>query len=165
MTTLEELDAAISTFTSKVAEKLRAQGQCAQQMSVFILTNRFREDAPQNYQIKTTLFDVATDETLEMSERAALSLRQIFKTGYAYKKAGVMVSRLMPRRGVQSSMLDNIDRLRRASLMETIDAINKVEGNYTVRLASQGEMDQFSARTMTSRRFTTRWDEIIDVKV
>ena len=76
-----------------------------------------------------------------------------------------MVSRLMPRRGVQSSMLDNIDRLRRASLMETIDAINKVEGNYTVRLASQGEMDQFSARTMTSRRFTTRWDEIIDVKV
>ena len=165
MTTLEELDAAVSTFTSKVAEKLRAQGLCAQQMSVFILTNRFREDAPQNYQIKTTLFGVATDDTLEMSERAALSLRQIFKSGYAYKKAGVMVTRLVPRRGVQSSMLDNIDRLRRASLMETIDSINKIEGNYTVRLASQGEMDQFSARTMTSRRFTTRWDEIIDVKV
>ena len=134
-------------------------------MSVFILTNRFREDAPQNYQMKTTLFEVATDDTLEMSERAALCLKHIFKKGFAYKKAGVLCTRLVPKRGVQASFLDSLDRPRRASLMETIDAINKVEGNYTVRLASQGEMDQFSARTMTSQRFTTRWDEIMEVKV
>ena len=62
-------------------------------------------------------------------------------------------------------MLDTLDRTRRATLMDTIDSINKIEGNYTVRLASQGEMDQFSARTMTSKRFTTRWDEIMEVKV
>ena len=165
MTTLEELDAAISTFTGKVAEKLRKDGLCAEQMSVFILTNRFREDAPQNYQLKTTLFEVATDDTLEMSERAALCLKQIFKKGFAYKKAGVLCTRLVPKRGVQASFLDTIDRDRRSSLMGAIDAINKVEGNYTVRLASQGEMDQFSARTMTSQRFTTRWDEIMEVKV
>ena len=165
MTTLEELDAAISTFTGKVAEKLRKDHLCAQQMSVFILTNRFREDAPQNYQIKNTLFEVATDDTLEMSERAAQCLKQIFRRGYAYKKAGVMCTRLVPKRGVQASFLDTIDRDRRALLMDTIDAINKTEGNYTVRLAAQGEMDQFSARTMTSRRFTTNWDEIMEVKI
>ncbi|MBO4557767.1 MAG: Y-family DNA polymerase [Bacteroidales bacterium] len=165
MTTLEELDAAVSTFTAKVAEKLRSGHLCAQQMSVFILTNRFREDAPQSYKIMNTLFDVATDDTLEMSERAALCLRQIFRPGYAYKKAGVMCTRLVPKRGVQASMLDTVDRSKRASLMDAIDAINKVEGNYTVRLASQGVMDQFSARTMTSRKFTTSWDEIMEVKV
>ena len=165
MTTVEELDAAISTFTGKVAEKLRKAHLCAEQMSVFILTNRFREDAPQNYQMKTTLFEVATDDTLEMSERAAQCLRQIFRPGYSYKKAGVLCTRLIPKRGVQASMLDTLDRSKRASLMDTIDAINKIEGNYTIRLASQGEMDQFSARTMTSRRFTTRWDEIMEVKI
>lgn len=165
MTTVEELDAAISTFTGKVAEKLRKAHLCAEQLSVFILTNRFREDAPQNYQMKTTLFEVATDDTLEMSERAAQCLRQIFRPGYAYKKAGVLCTRLVPKRGVQASMLDTLDRNKRASLMDTIDAINKLEGNYTVRLASQGEMDQFSARAMTSRRFTTRWDEIMEVKI
>ncbi|MBP5504795.1 MAG: Y-family DNA polymerase [Bacteroidales bacterium] len=165
MTTLEELDAAVSTFTGKVAEKLRAAKQCAQQMSVFILTNRFREDAPQNFQMKTTLFEVATDDTLEMSERAAQMLRQIFRRGFAYKKAGVMVTKLTPKRGVQQSFMDTLDRDRRAQLMDAIDAINRTEGNYTVRLASQGEMDQFSARTMTSRKFTTSWDEIMEVKL
>ena len=164
MTTLEELDAAISTFTSKVAEKLRREGLCAEQLSVFILTNRFREDAPQNYQIKNTLFDVATDDTLEMSERASACLKQIFRSGFGYKRAGVMATRLIPRRGVQSSFLDTVDRDRRAQLMDIIDTINKTSGNYTVRLASQGEMDEFSTRAMTSRRFTTNWDEIMEVK-
>ena len=50
-------------------------------------------------------------------------------------------------------------------LKDAIDAINRTSGNYTVRLASQGEMDQFSSRTMTSRKFTTSWDEIMEVKV
>ena len=137
----------------------------AEQMSVFILTNRFREDQPQRYQMKTTLFEVATDDTLEMSERAAQSLREIFRSGYGYKKAGVMVTRLVPRGGVQGSFLDTIDRGKRSQLMDTIDAINRTSGNYTVRLASQGEMDQFSSRTMTSRKFTTSWDEIMEVTV
>lgn len=165
MTTIEELDAAISTFTGKVAEKLRRAHLYAQQMSVFILTNRFREDRPQSYQMKTTLFEVATDDTLEMSERAARSLREIFRPGFAYKKAGVMVTRLVPRGGVQASFLDTVDRGKRSQLMDVIDNINRTSGNYTVRLASQGEMDQFSSRTMTSRRFTTSWDEIMEVKV
>ena len=165
MTTLEELDAAVSTFTGKVAEKLRKMGLYAEQMSVFILTNRFREDQPQRYQMKTTLFEVATDDTLEMSDRAAQSLREIFRPGYGYKKAGVMVTRLVPRGGVQSSFLDTLDRGKRSQLMDVIDTINRTSGNYTVRLASQGEMDQFSSRTMTSRKFTTSWDEIMEVKV
>ena len=165
MGTLEELDAAISTFTGKVAEKLRREGLCAEQLSVFILTNRFREDALQNYQTKTTFFEVATDDTLEMSERAAACLKQIFRPGYGYKRAGVMATRLIPRRGVQSSFMDTVDRTKRSQLMDVIDSINKVSGNYTVRLASQGEMDQFSTRAMTSRRFTTSWDEIMEVKV
>ena len=164
MTTLEELDAAISTFTGKVAEKLRKDGLCAEQLGVFILTNRFREDLPQNYQIKTTLFEVATDDTLELSERAAASLRQIFRPGFAYKRAGVIATRLVPKKGVQASFLDTIDRDRRSLLMDIIDNINKVSGNYTVRLASQGAMDQFSTRAMVSRRFTTSWDEILEVK-
>ena len=70
----------------------------------------------------------------------------------------------MPKKGVQASFLDTIDRDRRSLLMDIIDNINKVSGNYTVRLASQGAMDQFSTRAMVSRRFTTSWDEILEVK-
>lgn len=164
MTTLEELDAAVSTFTAKLAEKLRRDGLCAEQLSVFILTNRFRSDRPQSYEVKTCLFEVATDDTLELAERAATLLRQVFREGYGYKKAGVMATRLIPKGGVQGSILDTLDRGKRSSLMDIIDAINSSRGNYTVRLASQGAMDQFSTRAMVSRRFTTSWDEIMEVK-
>lgn len=165
MTTLEDLDAAVSTFTAKLAEKLRKSGLCAQQLCVFILTNRFKEDAPQSYQIRNFLFDVATDDTLELSQRASVCLKQIFRSGYGYKKAGVMATRLVPRRGLQRTLLDDIDtRSRRQSLMAAIDAINASEGNYTVRLASQGMMDQFSTRELISRKYTTDWSEILEVK-
>jgi DNA polymerase V len=164
MTTLEELDAAVSTFTAKLAEKLRRDGLCAEQLSVFILTNRFRDDRPQSYEVKASLFEVATDDTLELAERAAALLRQIFREGYGYKKAGVMATRLIPKGGVQGSILDTMDRDKRSSLMDVIDAINSSSGNYTVRLASQGQMDEFSTRAMTSRKFTTSWDEILEVK-
>ncbi len=164
MTTLEELDAAVSTFTAKLAEKLRRDGLCAEQLSVFILTNRFRDDRPQSYEVKASLFEVATDDTLELAERAATLLRQIFREGYGYKKAGVMATRLIPKGGVQGSILDTLDRGKRSSLMDVIDAINSSSGNYTVRLASQGQMDEFSTRAMTSRKFTTSWDEILEVK-
>ena len=164
MTTLDSLGAAIATFTSKMAEKLRREGLCAQQISVFILTNRFREDSPQSYQVSNAVFDVATDDTLELSERAAQCLKSIFRPGYGYKRAGVMATRIVPKRGAQTSMLDTLDRTKRASLMEAIDAINASDGGCTVRLASQGAIDQFSSRTMVSRRYTTDWNEIIEVK-
>ncbi len=164
MRELDELDAAIATFTAKVAEKLRRDNLCASQMSVFILTNRFREDEPQNYQIHTTLFDVATDDTLEMSQAASEALKKIFRKGYGYKKAGVMVTEIVPSGHVQGSLLDTVDRTKRGALMDIIDSINKTAGGNTVRLASQGTIDQFSTRTMTSRRFTTSWDEIMEVK-
>ncbi len=164
MTTLDALEAAIATFTCKMAEKLRREGLCAQQISVFILTNRFREDSPQSYQVGNAVFEVATDDTLELSQRAAQCLGSIFRPGFGYKRAGVMATRIVPRRGAQTSMLDTLDRSRRASLMEAIDAINSAEGGGTVRLAAQGTMDQFSSRTMSSRRYTTNWDEIMEVK-
>ncbi len=164
MRDLDELDAAVATFTAKVAEKLRRDNLCAAQMSVFILTNRFREDEPQNYQIHTTLFDVATDDTLEMSQAASDALRKIFRKGYGYKKAGVMVTEIVPSGHVQGSLLDTVDRTKRGALMDIIDSINKSAGGNTVRLASQGTIDQFSTRTMTSRRYTTSWDEIMEIK-
>ncbi len=108
---------------------------------------------------------MATDDTLELSQRASVCLKQIFRSGYGYKKAGVMATRLVPRRGLQRTLLDDIDtRSRRQSLMAAIDAINASEGNYTVRLASQGMMDQFSTRELISRKYTTDWSEILEVK-
>ena len=165
MTDLSQLDAAVATFTAKVAEKLRAQQMKAYVLHVFILTNRHRDEKPQDYSIRTTGFEVATNSTIELTEAAATALRSIFKKGFGYKRAGVMVTDLVASNRVQGVFFDNVDHEKHDRLMKVIDSINSVNGKSTVRIASNGDMDQFSTRSHVSKRFTTRWDELMEVVV
>lgn len=160
-----ELDAAVATFTGKVAEKLRAQRMKASVMHVFILTNRHRDELPQDYSIRTTGFEVATNSTIEMTEAASVALKAIYKKGFGYKHAGVMVTDLVESDKVQGVFFDSIDHEKQDRLMKVIDNINNLNGKSTVRIASNGEMDQFSTRAHVSKRCTTRWDELMEVVV
>lgn len=160
-----ELDAAVATFTGKVAEKLRAQRMKASVMHVFILTNRHRDELPQDYSIRTTGFEVATNSTIEMTEAASVALKAIYKKGFGYKRAGVMVTDLVESNKVQGVFFDSIDHEKQDRLMKVIDNINNLNGKSTVRIASNGEMDQFSTRAHVSKRCTTRWDELMEVVV
>jgi len=160
-----ELDAAVATFTGKVAEKLRAQRMKASVMHVFILTNRHRDELPQDYSIRTTGFEVATNSTIEMTEAASVALKAIYKKGFGYKRAGVMVTDLVESDKVQGVFFDSIDHEKQDRLMKVIDNINNLNGKSTVRIASNGEMDQFSTRAHVSKRCTTRWDELMEVVV
>ncbi|MBO4764903.1 MAG: Y-family DNA polymerase, partial [Bacteroidales bacterium] len=165
MTDLAQLDAAVATFTAKVAEKLRAQSMKAYFLHVFILTNRHRDEKPQDYSIRTTGFEVATNSTIEMTDAAAAALRAIYKKGFGYKRAGVMVTDLVDSDKVQGVFFDTVDHEKQDRLMKVIDSINSVNGRSTVRIASNGEMDQFSTRAHVSKRYTTRWDELMEVVV
>jgi DNA polymerase V len=100
-----------------------------------------------------------------MSEAAAAALKVIYKKGFGYKRAGVMVTDLVDSDKVQGVFFDTIDHEKQDRLMKVIDSINAVNGNSTVRIASNGEMDQFSTRTRVSKRYTTRWDELMEVVV
>lgn len=165
MTDLSQLDAAVATFTTKVAEKLRSEQMKAYVLHVFILTNRHRDEKPQDYSIRTTGFEVATNSTLELTEAASKALKVIFKKGFGYKKAGVMVTDLVDSDKVQGVFFDTVDHEKQDRLMKVIDSINLSNGRSTVRVASNGEMDQYSTRAHVSRRFTTRWDELMEVVV
>ena len=165
MTDLSQLDAAVATFTTKVAEKLRAQQMKAYVLHVFILTNRHRDEKPQDYSIRTTGFEVATNSTLELTEAASKALKVIVKKGFGYKKTGVMVTDLVDSDKVQGVFFDTVDHEKQDRLMKVIDSINLSNGRSTVRVASNGEMDQYSTRAHVSRRFTTRWDELMEVVV
>lgn len=163
--TLDDVNAAISTFAAKAAEKLRDKGLRASQMDVFLMTNRFREDQPQSFDLRSVCFDPPIDDTLELSDAAHKALKCIFKKGYGYKKGGVMLSGLIPSNAVQGSLFDTVDHDKSKSLMKAIDTINHISGLNTVCLASQGKMDDFSTRKLVSRRYTTVWEEMMEVKV
>lgn len=162
---VEELHETITTFAGIAAEKLRRQKSVAQEMQVFIFTNRHREDRPQHFECCQVQFPTATDSTLEIAKAATDALRRIFRKGYGYKKSGVRLSRITPANAVQATLFDTVDRPKHKKLMAAIDRINSEMGRESVKLVSQGTITGHTNREYLSPQYTTRWEDILVVKV
>ena len=160
-----ELHETITTFAGIAAEKLRKQGSVAQEMQVFILTNRHRDNMPQYYECGQIQFTTATNSTLEIVKAATTELSRIYRKGYGYKKSGVRLSRLTPDTAIQGSLFDETDHDKHKKLMETIDKINSEIGQASVKLVSQGAISDHTNREYLSPQYTTKWEDILVVKV
>lgn len=163
--TLQELHETISTFAALAAEKLRRQHSVAQQLQVYILTNRHRNDQPQHYEGATAHFITPTDSTLEITKAAIELLQKIYRSGFGYKKSGISLSEITPNNAVQGELFDTIDRPKHKKLMEAIDRINATQGPQAVKIVSQGSITDHTNREYLSPQYTTSWDDIIIVNV
>jgi len=123
ITTLTEMREAVATYTTRAAEKLRRHQVAARVLTVFLTTNRFA-DEPQYSNSVTIPLPVATQDTAELIRYALRGVEQIFRAGYRYKKAGVILTVLVPAHQVQMHLFDDQDRERSCQLMAAIDAIN-----------------------------------------
>ena len=158
---IELMDEAVSTFASTCAKKLREQKGYAVSLHVFIITNRFREDLPQYWKSISVNLPVPTDDTLEIVHYALCGLRRIFKTGYQYKKAGVIITEIT--HNVQNNLFDTVDRDKRERLMNAIDSINGKHG-HSVKLAVQGQGTGWKLKQeQLSKHYTTDLGEIIEI--
>ncbi|MCL6590958.1 MAG: Y-family DNA polymerase [Firmicutes bacterium] len=165
-TELEPIQEAVATFTVKCAAKLRRQNSCAGMLMVFIHTNGFSKTEPQYAQNFVCKLPVATNSAMELVKYALFSLRLIFKGGYRYKKAGVLVSDIVPAGQVQGSLFDDTAREKQATVMETMDRINSKYGPNTIKLAIQGSGLRWKLRQENlSPCYTTRLSDIITVRV
>lgn len=160
----EDIHSSVSTFVSMAAEKLRRQQSLCGELTVFILTNRHREELPQYFESATVRPVVATDDTLELVPLATKALQRIFRKGYGYKKAGITLSDISSRTGLQTDLFDPVDRTRHARLMDVLDTANRTYGRNKVVVASQGFEPLKMNRNHLSRCYTTDWDDIITVK-
>lgn len=165
LTDFEQLHSAVVTFTSMCAEKLRLQQSLCTEITVYILTNRHREELPQYYESETVRPTIPTDDTLELAPLAAKALQRIFRAGYGYKKAGVIFSGLTSNNSVQADLFDPVDRTRHARLMEAMDAANNLYGRHKVMIAAQGFTPLQVTREHLSPSYTTDWAELLTVKV
>lgn len=157
---------AVANFASRCAFKLRKQKSCANVIMVFIHTNRHREDLPQYARNRVIVLPVASNSTYEIVEYALLALKSIYKKGYFYKKAGVIVSGIIPENTVQSSLFDNIDREKHSNVMHALDKINDRFGKDTVKLAVLGNRRKWKLRQeQLSPFYTTHWDHILTIKI
>ena len=159
------IEEAVANFASSISYKLRKQGSCANILHVFLHTNVHRKDLPQCFLNKTITLPVAANSSNEIVSFALLGLKNLYRKGYHYKKAGVMVSGLIPEDTLQTALFDNVDREKTARVMEAGNKTNRHYGKDTLRLAVQGYKRKWRLRQeRLSPSYTTRWGDILIVK-
>jgi DNA polymerase V len=161
ITTLKEMREAVATYTSRAAEKLRRHRLAAGVLTVFIQTSQFTEE-PQYSNTVTLTLPVATNDTAELLAYALCGMEHIFQAGFRYKKAGVILTELVPAQQIQLSLFDTRDRDRSARVMAAVDHLNRQMGAETVRYAAAGLKRRWKMRSARrSPRYTTRWEELV----
>lgn len=153
----------VASFAVSCAEKLRRQHCCCQSVMVFLHTNGFREDQPQYSKNIVIKLPFATNSSIEIVKFAVMGLEQIFREGYGYKKAGVIVSDFWPEGNQQLTLFDSRN-VKHIELMKAVDNINRSMGQQKVRLAAQepGRVWKMKQERL-SPRYTTNLNEIITV--
>ena len=139
VTKLEDLKASIAHFAGACANKLRGQASLCRSVTVFIATNRFREDLPQYNNILTHTLPIATADTLEITHTAIMILQELYRPGIYYKKSGVILGDISSEKAVAQNLFDHIsNRSERHQLMHFIDNINQRYGAKTILLGIEG---------------------------
>lgn len=165
LSNIEDLYQAVSYFASNCAGKLRKQKGVCSQIQVFILTNYFREDMPQCYQSILVPLDTASDSTLELVKVSCRALEKIYSPLFSYKKAGVILSQISKKEETTGNIFCDFDVVRHTNLMSALDNVNAKYGRNTLVTAAQGVEKVKAFSNHLSKRYTTSWDDIIEVKI
>lgn len=168
VTALPELQEAVATYVSRAAEKLRRQRSAARVISVFIVTREqdHSVDFKRGPSISSyTTLDSATSLTHELIKPAIELVEHLFEKGKEYKKAGVMLSGLVPDSSVQGNLFVAPSRNQHRFLMDTIDNINFSMRDETVKFGSSGMNKSWKMRQeLRSGRYSTRWGDLKELK-
>lgn len=160
--TFIEIKERIVAFTSMSAEKLRKQNSLCTGMVVFIETSRFEKPSSFYSKHDKIKLPFPTNSTIELIEFAVESLKRIFKKGYGYKRAGVMLYNFVQSDELQPSLFENSNP-KHKKLMEVIDKLNEKlpDAVHTASFDKRHKMKQ----ERLSRKFTTNLNEILEVQL
>lgn len=162
----EEISQAVGTYVTRCAEKLRWQRSCAGEILVFVHTNRFRTDHKQYSAALSIKLPTPSNSTMELMHYAMQAFNIVFKPGYLYKKAGVIVNEIVPQDQVQGSLFDKADRKREARIMSIMDKINGIMGQDKIRFGSAGYGRAWRLkRERLSPCYTTNIHEVLKIKI
>ena len=174
---IESLKTQVSNYAARCAEKLRQQNTVALIVGVFLNTNAFREDLAQYWNFRERQLITPSSSTITIVQTANDVLQSIYRPGYQYKKAGVIVMGIGPDSPIQQDLFDinaeQFQKMRR--LDEVVDRINRMHGSETIVLGSQqytrlngkGRADVFAnaiKHNFKSKNPTTRWADIVKIR-
>ncbi len=160
----QELAEAVAFYTSRAAEKLHKQGGLASLITVFLHTNPFQPDLPQYAAHCKVPLAEPTGNAAELIAAAKRGLRQCYKQGYFYHKAGVILSQITSETMAQGTLFPLARDSRDERLQAVVDIINRTYGRNTMYLAACGTQRTWQMKQgRRSPRYTTSWDELLKV--
>ncbi|MCC9165552.1 Y-family DNA polymerase [Pontibacter harenae] len=165
ISTLSEIEEALSTHTVRCSTKLRRQESYAGAITVFLLTNRFAKDASSDYySSKSARLPAASNSETQLLRYANALLKQMFRKGERYVKVGVVLSELVPAEQVQLDIFSVENTEKQDKLMMTLDNLRQRFGHAAVKYAVQGE-EKNSKWAMKhehlSQCYTTRFEQLL----
>lgn len=168
VTNIADIKEAVATYTARAAEKLRRQHSAATVINTFIVPKEERKEGERFRHgpmiSASTVLLKPTSITNELIKPAVKMAERLFQEGEQYKKAGVMLSGLVPDNSVQGNLFEPGRSVGRY-LMEMMDNINFSMRNDVVKFAASGTKRNWKMRQdFHSPRYTTRWDELFEVR-
>ena len=161
---MKELRPIVSNFAVRAAEKLRNEKQKCSQVSVFVRTSPFNKNKPQHSDLKTIELFTPTNDTRDILAAAKKGLLPIFRSGYDYAKAGIILNKFTGEHVKQYSLFeDPNDPKQNTRLMKYLDQMNNHETQ--IYYASQNTKKWSPMKqNMTSPKYTTNWYDLPKVK-
>lgn len=161
---IQNITERISTFATSCAEKLRKQGSSCHMIIVMLRSDSHKKELPQHKVSKAIGLPYPTDSSLVISNCAVHTVKSIFKEGIKYKKAGVIVTGLVPTNNHQLNMFEH-ENPRHKPLMSAMDRINAKYGSHKLKLGNQDLERTWKMRQEhLSPKYTTNINEILKVK-
>jgi DNA polymerase V len=165
LTELSPISEAVSNFAASCAEKLRKQHSLASVIMVFIQTNPNATNLPQHCKQVVLQLPVPTNDTTELINFALRGLKAIFAEGYQFKKAGVIVSELVPERPLQGDLFDTRNRDKFSKIMTVMDSLNASYGKQKVKIAAQGFDRKWKLKNeRLSPCYSTKLEDVLEIK-
>lgn len=163
VTTWREMEQAIASYATRAGEKLRKHHLTANAMQVFLRTNEFNKDP--KYANQATFGIEPTSDTLALVKDALRAGQGLWRPGFRYAKAGVVLLDLRPTDETPLVLLPSVDPDRSARLMSAMDAINQRYGRRTIVPGRAGMLQRWSMRRQKlSPRYTTHIDELMEAR-
>jgi DNA polymerase V len=161
---LDELIEATTAYSSRLAEKLRADSSCATVLTVQLLTNRFRKDLAQYNPAISLALSHPINNTPDIVKASVKGLKSIYDPRFQYSKVAVIVTGLIPEQEVQLNLFTEWNGPKHNQVSELLDRINQYYGSGTLRLASEGFRKRWAMkRENVSPNYTTDWGDILRV--
>jgi DNA polymerase V len=150
----QELKEAVASYCLNASEKIRSESLVTKAITVFVRTSPFQRNFGYYSNSKTLDFPIATNNSIEIVKAAVSILESIFKNGYQYQKAGVMLTGLRNDDGKKNLFSSERDE-KIGNLMRSIDSTNHRYGRSTLSVASAGVQKKWNMKREYSSKIDT----------